>query len=58
MGEVELRLEITFWRLRSFGKLGYSTDIPKGIQTWLVNLTFGAVYVNAPGELDLEYVQA
>ena len=23
-----------------------------------VNLTFGAVYVDAPGELDLKYVQA
>ena len=41
-----------FGRLRLFGKLGYSTDIPKGIET------FGAVYVDAPGELDLEYVQA
>jgi len=30
----------------------------KEVQTRLVNLTFGAVYVDAPGEPDLEYVQA
>ena len=37
---------------------GYNESVPKGTQARLVNLTFGAVYVDAPGELDLEYVQA
>ena len=36
----------------------YNEGVPKGTQARLVNLTFGAVYVDAPGELDLEYVQA
>ena len=55
---IELRVEITFWKTLIIWQLGYCTDIPKGIQTRLVNLTFGAVYVDAPGELDLEHVQA
>lgn len=38
--------------------LGHNEGVPKGTQARLVNLTFGAVYVDASGELDLEYVQA
>lgn len=56
--EIEIRLKSLLIDIDHLGFPGYNESVPKGTQARLVNLTFGAVYVDAPGELDLEYVQA
>lgn len=56
--EIEIRLKSLLIDIDHLGFPGYNESVSKGTQARLVNLTFGAVYVDAPGELDLEYVQA
>lgn len=56
--EIEIRLKSLLNDIDHLDVPGYNEGVPKGTQARLVNLTFGAVYVDAPGELDLEYVQA
>ena len=56
--EIEIRLKSLLNDIDHLDLPGYNEGVPKGTQARLVNLTFGAVYVDAPGELDLEYVQA
>ena len=56
--EIEIRLKSLPNDIDHLDVPGYNEGVPKGTQARLVNLTFGAVYVDAPGELDLEYVQA